>query len=381
MSGLRFVRFDNPKNFLEITKQADDYFMKNSGAISIVDYRNGSMDPARVFYLAIYHGEALLMTFVYGVLEGFPWVLSVPRHSEDLLTPETLALAATLLSNSVLNLQIRDPAIIDPMKVFGVEEPVNAFLAAWVTIHRARGLRLRLTPNPSTIIFTYATRDTFSSLTPHPPPSTQHRIYRASISDLESLIPFYTAFFNTNPRPTTITTPDAVTKLQTALQTGLIWVCRANGALSAFIELGCVTPRTITIRTVYVPPEHRQRSVAETLIRAVSRYYLGLGATDLAAVPSGPPPEGVKDQIKLTVADTSAEGVYRRLGFLLPDRSQDSGVLVGGVDPTTGRPGWYSAILRETEPEPEASALVRGGDGRRHRREPSSIPDLWIYYI
>lgn len=303
------------------------------------------------------------MTFVYGVVEGFPWILSVPRRSEGLLTPETLASAATLLANSVLGLQIRDPTITDPMKVFGVEEPVNAFLSAWVAIHRARGLRFRLTPNPPTIIVTYATRDTFSSLTPHPPPSAQHRIYRASISDLESLIPFYTAFFNTNPRPATITTPDAVTKLQTALQTGHIWVCRTNGALSAFAELGRVTPRTITIRTVYVPPEHRQRGVAETLIRAVSRFYLGLGAMDLTAVPSGPPPEGVKDQIKLTVADTSAEGVYRRLGFLLPDRSQDGGLLVGGVDPATGRPGWYRAILRETELEPAASAPVRGGDG------------------
>ena len=60
MSNLRFVRFDNPKTFLEDTKQADDYLMKNSGAISIADYRNGPTNPSRVFYLAIYRGEALL---------------------------------------------------------------------------------------------------------------------------------------------------------------------------------------------------------------------------------------------------------------------------------------------------------------------------------
>nr|VWO94732.1 Putative pathogenicity island effector protein (SPI-2 type III secretion system translocon protein SseC) [Ganoderma boninense] len=364
MSDLRFVRFDNVKTFLETTKQADDYLMKSSGAISIVDYRNGPTDPARVFYLAIYKGEALLITFVYGVLEGFPWVLSVPRRADDLLTPETLTLAATLLANSILRLQIRDRVITDPMKVFGVEEPVNAFLAAWVTAQRARGQRLRLTPNPSTITVTYATRDTFSSLAPHTPPSTQHRIYRASVSDLESLIPFYTALFNTTPRPAPITPTDAVTKLQTALQAGLIWVCRTNHELSAFAELGRVTPRTITIRTAYVAPEHRQRGVAESLVRAVSRYYLGLGTTDLTAVPQGPPPEGVKDRIKLAVANVSAEDAYRRLGFLLPDRSQDGSVLAGGVDPATGRQGWYSAILRGAEPEPEASALTRrGNDG------------------
>ncbi|PIL26027.1 hypothetical protein GSI_11781 [Ganoderma sinense ZZ0214-1] len=382
MSSLRFVRFDNAKIFLETTKQADDYLMRNSSAISITDYRDGPTDPTRVFYLAIYHGEALLMTFVYGVLGGFPWVLSVPRRADDLLTSETLTLAATLLANSVLSLHIRDPVIIDPMKVFGVEEPVNAFLAAWVTAQRARGQRLRLSPNPPTIIVAYATKETLSSLTPHPPPSAQHRIYRASISDLESLIPFYTALFNTTPRPAPITPSDAVTKLQAALHAGLIWVCRTHNVLSAFAELARVTPRTITIRTAYVAPEHRQRGVAETLLRAVSRYYLGLGATDLAGVPQGPPPEGVKDCIKLAVANPSTEGVYRRLGFLLPDRSQNGGVLAGGVDPTTGRPGWYCAVLGETEPEPDVSALARrGNEGRRHKRELSLIPDLCIYYI
>ncbi len=73
----------------------------------------------------------------------------------------------------------------------------------------------------------------------------------------------------------------------------------------------------------------------------------------------------MKDQIKLTVVNTSAEAVYRRLGFLLPDRSQDGGTLAGGVDPATGRPGWYRVVLREVEPEPDASTgtLMRQGDG------------------
>ncbi len=83
---------------------------------------------------------------------------------------------------------------------------------------------------------------------------------------------------------------DDVTKLQIAIKMSFIWVCRTNNVLSAFAELGRVTPRTITIRTVYVPPEHRQRGIAEALlVRALSRYYLGLGATDSAAVPPGPP--------------------------------------------------------------------------------------------
>ena len=60
MANLRFLRFDDVKTFLEVTKQADDYLMNNSGAISIADYRNAPADPARVFYLAIYLGEALL---------------------------------------------------------------------------------------------------------------------------------------------------------------------------------------------------------------------------------------------------------------------------------------------------------------------------------
>ena len=305
------------------------------------------------------------MTFVHGVLEGFPWVLSVPRRAEDLLTSDILTLASTLLTNSLLALEIRDPTITYPMRVFGIEGPVNAFLTAWVTAHRSRGQRLRLTSNPPTTIIAYATRDTFSAApqAPQPPPLNQHRIYRAStISDIESLIPFYAALFDANSLPTPTT--GAITKLQATVNTGLIWICRTSGVLSAFVELGRVTPRTVSIRTVYVPPEHRQRGVAETIVRAVSRYYLGLGAADLSSVRPGPPPEGVKDQIKLSMADISSEAAYRRLGFLLPDRSQGGSVLEGGVDPATGHPGWYRAIWREVEPGPDLSVQVPRGDGK-----------------
>ncbi|KAI1787339.1 hypothetical protein LXA43DRAFT_714488 [Ganoderma leucocontextum] len=291
----------------------------------------------------------------------FPWVLSVPRRAEDLLTVETFALAATLLANSLLNLQFPDPAITYPMKVFGVEESVNAFLAAWVAIQRVRGQRLRLRSlNPPTIIDTNATRDTFSSVPRYPPPSAQHRIYQASISHTESLIPFYTALFDSEPTPVTPT--DAITKVQTAVHTDLIWICCTNGVLSAFDELGRVTPRTMTVRTVYVPPEYRQRGVAEAIVRAISRYYLGLDATDLASVPPGPPPEGVKDQIKLNVLNTSSEAVYR-VWVSCFQTSLRTAPSSRGDRPGHGPSGMYRAILREVELEPDASARVRRGDG------------------
>ena len=59
MSELRFVRFDDARTFLEVTKQVDDYLVKNSGALSISDYRNAPTDPTRVFYLAIYRETVL----------------------------------------------------------------------------------------------------------------------------------------------------------------------------------------------------------------------------------------------------------------------------------------------------------------------------------
>ena len=299
------------------------------------------------------------MTLVYGVKEGFPWVLSVPRRAEDVLTPDLLTLSVTLLANSLSTLQLADPSIVSPMKVFGVEEPVNAFLTAWVGVQRARGQRLRLTLNPTTVFVTYATRNTLTPLPPRRSTSPRHIVSRASLSDVESLIPFYMGFFSSNSWPTQLTPTEALARLQRDIPTGLIWVCRTDGIMSAFAELGRVTPRTITIRTVYIPPEHRQRGVAEALVHTIARYYVGLGAGDMAVVPPGPPPEGVKEQVKLNVADAAAEQLYRNLGFLLPHQSPDGRALTGGIDPATGRPGWYRSIWRESEQEPDPSTRPR----------------------
>ncbi|TBU31254.1 hypothetical protein BD311DRAFT_804764 [Dichomitus squalens] len=381
MSDLRFVRFDDVRTFLEVTKQADDYLMKNSGALSISDYLGAPTDPTRVFYLAIYR-ETLLMTLVYGIKEGFPWILSVHRRAEDILTPETLTLAVTLLANSISTLQFADPSIVSPLRVFGVEEPVNAFLTAWVGIQRGRGQRIRLKPNPTTVFVTYATRNTLTPLPPRTLMSPQHIISRASMSDLESLIPLYMNFFSTKSWPTQIIPTEALTRLQRELPTGLFWVCRTDGIMSAFAELGSVSPRTITIRTVYVPPEHRQRGVAEALVHTITRYYVGLGAGEMAVVPPGPPPEGVKEQVKLNVADAAAEELYRRLGFLLPHQSPDGMALTGGIDPATGRRGWYRSIWRESEQEPDNSTRrARRDEGAPRKRDTSSIPDVYIYWI
>ena len=60
MSNARFVQFTDVRSFLEVTKQADDYSVKNSGALSLYDYLNAPIDPTKVFYLAIVQESTVL---------------------------------------------------------------------------------------------------------------------------------------------------------------------------------------------------------------------------------------------------------------------------------------------------------------------------------
>ena len=64
MSGLRFLRFDDPHAYLEITKDYDDSFM-NYGIGSLRDFLSGTPtrqvpDTVPTYIFAIYQGDDLL---------------------------------------------------------------------------------------------------------------------------------------------------------------------------------------------------------------------------------------------------------------------------------------------------------------------------------
>ena len=87
--------------------------------------------------------------------------------------------------------------------------------------------------------------------------------------------------------------------------------------------------------------QQRRRGVAEaSLVRAVTRYCLGVTPSGVEGVPDAPP-FGVEGEINLLVVDSGAEGVYRRAGFLFPAMSDDE---TGGRDPVTGHKAWHRCV-------------------------------------
>ena len=116
---------------------------------------------------------------------------------------------------------------------------------------------------------------------------------------------------------------------------GLVWVCRVEpeGTPVGYVVLGRVTPRTIAFRNVFVAEEHRRKGIGETMVCAVTRYYLGMRPHGVQGVQEDPPPMGWKEEVNLNVVDAGAERMYKRAGFLFPDLEGE--VPKGGIDPTT----------------------------------------------
>ena len=57
--------------------------------------------------------------------------------------------------------------------------------------------------------------------------------------------------------------------------------------------------------------------------------------------------------LNVAVAEKSTERLYKRVGFMLPDGEEPD--LKGGLDPATGRNGWYASNWRDIKLEPVLS--------------------------
>ncbi|KAI1789194.1 hypothetical protein LXA43DRAFT_1022307 [Ganoderma leucocontextum] len=361
MSGLRFLRFDDPHAYLEATKDYDDSFM-NFGIGSLRDFLSGiptrQVSDIPTYIFAMYQGEDLRITLSVNK-QDFAWMMSTPCPADERLAmdPELLAAATTLLATSVLA-ALPDPLVFD--KIIGPLKPVEAFINTWIALLRAQGRKAKILlgefDHSSRI--SYATRASLPPPLATPPP---YRVEPATHAGLRAAAALWQHFQATSPWRGIFSIEEAIGTLTGPADAGLVWVCRLeaepDGHPAAFAVLGRVTPRTIAIRNVYVSPEHRRKGVAETMVRAITRYFLGVAAPyGVHGVPDGPPACGFKEEVNLNVGDPSAEGVYRRSGFLLPTGTGED--MKGGVDPETGRRAWYPSIWRgvEVEPEPEAKA-------------------------
>ncbi|RPD58469.1 hypothetical protein L227DRAFT_188399 [Lentinus tigrinus ALCF2SS1-6] len=285
-------------------------------------------------------------------------MMSVPTSAEHLLigtptTPGLLGPAVALLASSTLDQLSSDPLVLD--KMIGPAPAVSAFLAAWVDLLATRGLRVRIDTGTKAGAFgsrvSYVTRATL------PPPPTNpfpHPVVQATPADLEDIAQLYIAFQFDTPWHGVVTREAALAFVDRPVKAGLVWYVRVDGETVAYVLLGRVTPRTIALRNVFVKPSHRRKGIAEAMVRGVTRYYLNAPPYGVQPTTEGPPAVGFKEEVNLNVADEGAERVYRRSGFLFPDRNGDA--VTGGIDPATGRKGWYESIWRGVEQEPEPSS-------------------------
>ncbi|KAJ2994322.1 hypothetical protein NUW54_g7570 [Trametes sanguinea] len=341
--GLRFVRFPGAADMIEALQPYDDGFM-NGTLGTLYDNLKLPSPPegsGEAYYMAIYRGSDILLTLAAAPTDR-AWGLGCPQTAMSDIPPAVFKEAIDLLAKSAI--EITHPLAVN--KLYGEKGTVDAFFHSWVDAAASKGTRLRINDPLLDTRASYATPQSVTS----PPSTTPHyRIFRATGDDFAELFPMYLDFTNTGGRTQSLDVEEA--HLRFVLDLGNSWLCRVDNALAGFIVLGRSTPKTIAIRHVYVAPEHRRKGIAEGLVRAINRYYLGVRPVGYEGFPEDDPPVGVKSFICLNAIDAAAENIYRRAGFLFPLRTADEEA-AGGRDPITGRKAWQQSVLRGVEPEP-----------------------------
>ena len=228
------------------------------------------------------------------------------------------------------------PTIIDPRffdKLIGPVKLVDAMLECWVSHMAQNGLALKLLDPYFSSKLTYATLNSI----PDPSPAfAAYKISQAGAADVEALAHLYVEFTRSGPIPSTVEDGRAV--MADACRVGHIWVCREEETLAGYTLVGRISPHTIAIKNVFTDPSHRRKGVAEAMVRAVTRYYLGAVPRGFDGGPEDGPVGGVKEEICLNVATDEASRLYKRTGFLLDVQ-----------DPVTGKEGWYPSCWRGVE--------------------------------
>lgn len=227
------------------------------------------------------------------------------------------------------------PSVIDPKSfdaLFGPQHLVDAFIDAWASEMNATRLHIEALPPAFCSKVTYATLATI----PAPSPAlAKFQIGLATLADVDILTDFYIDFYTVISH--VVTLDEARDTMTKSVQLGQIWVCRDEGELAGYCAVARMTPRTSSIRNVYVSPKHRRKGVAEAMTRALTRYYLGAEPRGFEGGPEGSPPHGVKDEISLNVAEEHVERLYKKCGFLLGEDA---------IDPVTGKQGWFPSSCR-----------------------------------
>jgi len=157
-----------------------------------------------------------------------------------------------------------------------------------------------------------------------------------SDADVEDLARLFVEFKSSGSSQSTLEEGREVMK--ESVRSRHVWTWKLRDHIAGYILVGRFTPRTVAIRNVYVSTSSRRQGVAEAMVRAVTRYYLGATPLGFNGGPDSGPTGGIKQEICLNVASDEAERLYKRTGFLFNAR-----------DPVSGVVAWYPSCWRGVE--------------------------------
>lgn len=202
------------------------------------------------------------------------------------------------------------PISID--KVFGPDKLAETFVKAHVELLQSQGTHATAQP-----IFTcqtsFVTKASLTAAATVLSPASYH-MQIGLPADLDVLAQMY-CDFGTDVGDV-LSLEGCREEMRRWLEAGGIWVCRANSRIVGYCTIGRSTPRTIAIQNVYVAPGNRKKGIAETMVRFLTRYFLGV---KFEGAPNEAPRQGVKEEMCLNVIEEGVKRLYRRCGFLLGD--------------------------------------------------------------
>ncbi|KAH8099508.1 hypothetical protein BXZ70DRAFT_942061 [Cristinia sonorae] len=329
-STFQLINFEDPEDFIAAVKKHDDSYMNFAlGALQDSLGRGRSFGGGPRTLVAVSRDGQILAT-VTKVARDFSWIISIPREVIGTLDDSEKAAIIQLFVESL-------PTIIDPKsldKLLGPSDYVDLFLERWVIHMREHGLNLKLLDPFFRSKVSYATVATL------PVPNPAFNNYKISLAhteeDKETLAHFYVQFLSSGPHQSTLEEARGV--IANAVNSRDVWICRVGGVVTGYILTGRFTLRTVAIKNVFVTPSHRRKGIAEALVRAVTRYYLGADPRGFEGGPDAGPSDGKKEEVCLNVATEEAERLYKRTGFLF-----------GAKDPLSGKEGWYASCWRGVE--------------------------------
>lgn len=279
------------------------------------------------------------------------WSLTSPRSSK--LSEGDLEISLKVLSKSLPSILAAGSSVsADALSrldiILGPTLLTKNFLMHWIShLDSHYNIHLKLIDRHFDPEVSYATLTTIPPLSSDFP-LKKYDICRATTEEeIIELVPLYIDFTSC-VLSRTISTGEASTILEQAMHRKQLWFVyyREDGqpetlkkTISGFLLLARCTPRTIAIKNLYVSPSFRRKGIAEALVCATTRIYLG-------AQPLGFELRGVdyiqpKKEVCLGVLDPGAKQLYVRCGFKFEgDR----------IDTVTGDERWYPISLLGVTP-------------------------------